>query len=61
MGEWVNRYEDREQSVSGGYWAMRTNVSRSGKVYNKLVKSDRSPRASIATLLNYRQNLKRFA
>lgn len=52
MPKWINVYADRETTVGVGYWALRTNVSRSGKVYSKLVKADRSPNASMKTLLS---------
>jgi len=52
MPQWENVYANRETTVGGGYWAKRTNVSSSGKVYSKLVKADRSPKASMETLLN---------
>jgi hypothetical protein len=56
MNEWVNRYANREKSVNGGFWAMRSNVSRSGKAYSKLVKADRSPKASALTLFKYNKS-----
>lgn len=43
MGEWINRYKEFEKKVGGGFYSMRTQFAKSGKVYGKLVKADRSP------------------
>ena len=43
MGQWENRYSHLEKKVGGGFYALRQNTSKSGVVYTKLVKADRSP------------------
>lgn len=43
MPTWTNRYAHLETQIGGGYYAHRVNVSKSGVVYSKLVKADRSP------------------
>jgi len=43
MPTWTNRYKHLETLVGAGYYALRANTSKAGRLYTKLVKADRSP------------------